>query len=331
MHQFDAVHARGAKLLRHLHVLTCFPLAITHRPGPGLGRIADLAVLEFQNLLDKGFDIHGRNPHRTQARLDGRWRQVFGLHLFQRVDIAPVGATRHHGLLELRFHVARQIVVGGFPFRICRVQKNLPGFGQRLQHCIFRRGEQASHVNRIDPPPPLDGRRQCLGRFPRRSWFHHPCQRAPREQRRFPGGVRLFVVVLQRQQQGVIRVTPECQCIGPGAQATVFGNEAVIGAVEQSPQVTQPSVVASGQLGIQQDPGVIANRTHAGDPASLCGVELLMHVRHLAALHPMHPPLVEAVAAGAGTGFGGYNDPQRHRFSDQWRVDVRREQSHPFG
>jgi hypothetical protein len=63
--------------------------------------------------------------------------QVFRLHLFQRVDVALVGYSRQHRLLELRLHVARQVVVGGLPFPVGRVEENLPGSGQRGQHRRF--------------------------------------------------------------------------------------------------------------------------------------------------------------------------------------------------
>ena len=106
LHELDRVHARGAEFLGHLHVLPGFPLAVLHRPGAGFGRIAHLAVLEFQDLLDERLDIEGRNPHRPQARLDGRRWQVFRLHLFQRVDVVLIATPGQHRLLELRFHVA---------------------------------------------------------------------------------------------------------------------------------------------------------------------------------------------------------------------------------
>ncbi len=71
------------RFLGHLHVLPRFPLAVLHRPGAGFGRIAHLAILEFQDLLDERLDIEGRNPHRASRRGSmAAGGQVFRLHLF---------------------------------------------------------------------------------------------------------------------------------------------------------------------------------------------------------------------------------------------------------
>lgn len=235
LYQLDRVHAWRAPFLGHLHVLPRAPLGVGHRPGAGLCRIRHLAVLEFQHFVHEPLHVAGGDPHRAQARLDGRRLQVLGLHALQRLHVAAEGWARQRGLLELLLDVARQVLVGRFPGVVGRVQKDLPGLGQRGQHLLLGRRQQPRHVGRIDAAPPLHRRGQRLGRFCDRRRRRDPAQRALREQRCLAGAVRLFVVVLQRQQQRVVRVAPKRQRVGPGTQASVARHVAVVGPVEHGP------------------------------------------------------------------------------------------------
>src|SRR5574337_1244038 len=56
-----------------------------------------------------------------------------------------------------------------------------------------------------------------------------------------------------------------------------------------------------------------------------------MDVDHLAALDPMHPPLVEMVAARTGTGLGRDHHPQRGRLVRHRPVSTGRQQSDALG
>jgi hypothetical protein len=116
--------------------------------------------------------------------------------------------------------------------------------------------------------------------------------------------------MLQRQQQRIVRVAPEGEGVGARGQATVFRDIAVVGPVEHGPQLAQPAVVRIRQLRVEQRPGVVANGAHPGDAGALRGVELVMDIDHLAGFDPMHPPLVEAIAAGPGAGLGRDHHPQ---------------------
>ena len=137
--------------------------------------------------------------------------------------------------------------------------------------------------------------------------------------------------MLQRQQQRIVRVAPERQRIGARGQATVARHKALVGPIEHGSQVTQPTVALIRQLRVEQGPGVVADGAQAGDASPLRGIELVMDIDHLAALDPMHPPLVETVAARTGTGLGRDHHSQRGCLVRHRPVSTGRQQGDALG
>src|SRR5581483_3400824 len=126
LQQFEGAAAVGAPFgcVGHTEPDAIIPLK---GPKSKLGSVADSDPLLAEQLPGKPADVLRWNPDAAKARVDLRGRQVRRLDMSERVHIGTKLLVRHGGSLghgEFGSHVARKILVLGFPQISLRIEKD---------------------------------------------------------------------------------------------------------------------------------------------------------------------------------------------------------------